>query len=75
MPKAQIFYDEDGTRIREMTFTEPKTFSGRLIPSVLEMKPLNKEGHRTLIVYDEIKFDVPDITEQTFSLRNLKKRF
>ena len=75
LPKAQTFYDEDGTRIREMTFTEPKTFSGRLIPSVLEMKPLNKEGHRTLIVYDEIKFDVPTINEQTFSLRNLKKRF
>ena len=75
LPKAQTFYDEDGARIREMTFTEPKTFSGRLMPSVLEMKPLNKEGHRTLIVYDEIKFDVPDINEQTFSLRNLKKRF
>ena len=39
------------------------------------MQPLKKEGHRTLIIYDDIMFDVPEITEQTFSLRNLKSRF
>lgn len=75
LPMAQAFFDEDGAKIREMTFSEPKTFSGTLMPSILEMKPLNKEGHRTMLVYDEIEFDVPAIEEQTFSLRNLKKRF
>ena len=75
LPVAQTFYDEDGTKVREMTFSEPKTFSGTLMPSILEMKPLNKEGHRTMIVYDEVDFDIPTINEQTFSLRNLKKRF
>ena len=75
LPKAQVFYDEDGTRVRELIFSNPKTLGGRLMPSVMEMKPLNKEGHRTLIIYDDINFDVPAITDQTFSLRNLKKRF
>ena len=75
LPAAQIFYDDDGTKVRVMTFMEPREYHGKLMPSILEMKPLNKEGHRTLVIYDEIIFDVPEITEKTFSMRNLKSRF
>ena len=75
LPKAQIFYDDDGTKVRVMSFQEPKEFNGKIMPSILEMKPLNKQGHRTLIIYDDITFDVSEINEQTFSLRNLKSRF
>ena len=75
LPVSQAFFDEDGEKIRVMTFGEPREIGGRLMPSTLEMKPLNKEGHRTLVIYDEIIFDPPGITEQTFSLRNLKARF
>lgn len=75
LPKAQVFYDDDGTRVREMTFSEPKMYDGRLMPSIMQMKPLNKDGHRTLVIYDDIKFDLPGITEKTFSMRNLKSRF
>ena len=75
LPVSQTFYDEDGEKIRVMTFSEPKEFNGRLMPSVVEMTPLNKQGHHTKVIYDEITFDSPDITEQTFSLRNLKARF
>ena len=39
------------------------------------MTPLNKEGHKTRIIYDAITFNVPGITKQTFSMRNLKSRF
>jgi len=75
LPLSQAFFDEDGEKIRELTFHEPREFDGKLMPSILEMRPLNKEGHLTRIIYDDIKFDVPDITEDTFSLRNLKSRF
>ncbi len=75
LPLAQSFFDDDGTKVREMTFQDPKEFDGVLMPSILEMKPLNKEGHRTLIIYDEITFNVPDVSEKTFSMRNLKSRF
>jgi len=75
LPAAQIFYDDDGTKVRVMTFMEPREYHGKLMPSLLEMKPLNKAGHRTLITYDDIIFDVPKITEKTFSMRNLKSRF
>ena len=75
LPVAQIFFDDDGTRVRELSFHEPKMFDGLLMPSILEMKPLNKEGHMTRIIYESIEFDVQRVSEQTFSLRNLKSRF
>ncbi len=75
IPLAQNFYDDDGKKIRSLVFKEPKEFSGILIPSVLEMVPLNKEGHKTIVKYDALQFDPPGINEDSFSLRNLKSRF
>jgi len=75
LPLSQAFFDEDGNKIRELTFHEPREFDGKLMPSILEMRPLNKEGHLTRIIYDDIKFNAPAITEDTFSLRHLKSRF
>jgi len=75
LPLSQAFFDEDGEKIRELTFHEPKEYHGKLMPSILEMRPLNKEGHLTRIMYDDIRFNVPEITKDTFSLRNLKSRF
>ena len=75
LPLSQAFFDDDGKKIRELTFHEPKEYNGKLMPSILEMRPLNKEGHLTRIMYDDIKFNVPEITKDTFSLRNLKSRF
>ena len=75
LPVAQIFYDDNGKRIRRLTFSEPRDFDGRLMPSIMEMIPLNKKGHRTLIIYEELEFDPGNVNAQTFSLRNLKSRF
>ena len=75
LPLSQAFFDDDGEKIREMTFLEPREYYGKLMPSVMEMRPLNKEGHLTRITYDDIKFNVPEITRNSFSLRNLKSRF
>ena len=75
IPKAQIFYDDDLVKVREMIFLEPKEFDGRLMPSIIEMRPLDKAGHLTRIIYEAITFNADSITEDTFSLRNLKSRF
>lgn len=75
LPVSQIFYDDNGERIRRLDFREPKFYDGKLMPSIMEMIPLKKKGHRTLIIYDELTFNPPDVNEQTFSLRNLKSRF
>lgn len=75
LPVSQSFFDDDGEKIRELSFSAPRDYEGRLMPSILEMKPLNKPGHITRITYDDIRFEVPEITQSTFSLRNLKARF
>ncbi len=46
MPVWQRYYDEDGTLVRELTFSEYKTVSGRLIPTRLVMRPLDKAGEK-----------------------------
>jgi outer membrane lipoprotein-sorting protein len=72
MPVWQRYYDEDGKLVRELSFSEYKTVSGRLIPTRLVMRPLDPPGEQTTITYKSIVFDVP-IGAGTFSLRNLKQ--
>jgi len=75
VPVAQNFYDDRGDLIRKLEFTQLKDFSGRMIPSRLEMIPIKKEGNKTIIIYDELRFDPPDVDESIFTLRNLRSRF
>jgi len=70
MPTWHRYYDEDGALVRELTFSDYKTMSGKLIPTRLVMHPTDKAGEQTVIVYDDIIFDVP-INEEMFSLRSL----
>jgi outer membrane lipoprotein-sorting protein len=74
MPIRQRYYDEDGKLVRELSFSEYKTVSGRLIPTRLVMRPLGQGDERTTITYEDIVFDEP-ISEETFSMKNLRKRF
>ncbi len=75
VPVAQNFYDDNGEIIRKLEFSELKDFSGRMVPSRLEMIPMNKEGHKTIVIYDKLEFDPPDVDESVFTLRNLRSRF
>lgn len=72
MPAWQGYYDEDGKLVRERTFSEYKTMGGRLIPTRLVMRPVDKPGEQTTIVFEDITFDAP-ISKETFSLPNLKR--
>jgi len=72
MPVRQRFYDEDGTLVRELTFSEYKTVSGRLIPTRLVMRPMGQAVEQTTITYETINFDGP-VSEETFSKKNLKR--
>jgi len=73
MPLWQNHYDEKGKMMREMVFKEIKTFGDRDIPSVLEVIPKTKEGHKTILRYLEAQFNIP-LDEEIFTLRNLRKR-
>ena len=73
IPLKEIFWDEKGREMRVMEFREVRKFGGREIPSVLEMTPLSKEGHRTVIRYLDVRFD-EKLDDRVFTLRNLQKK-
>ena len=72
VPTWQGYYGDDGKLARDLTFSEYKTKSGKLIPTHLVMQTADKAGAHTTIDYEDIAFDVP-IGAGTFSLPNLKQ--
>ena len=73
IPTWQHFYDETGRLTRVMNFKEIRSFDGKTIPSVMEMIPQNKEGHKTVVRFVDAEFD-KGIDEKVFTRRNLQKR-
>ena len=72
MPVSYLYYDQSGVPVREMTFSGYRTFSGRLLPSMTELRPLNKDGQKTTLIYEELSLDA-DVPESLFSLRELRR--
>jgi len=66
------FYDEEGELVNVMYGSEPRVLGGRLITSKIEMVPTDKEGHSTVIRYEEILFD-QDIPDDFFTPRNMTR--
>ena len=73
IPVWQHFYDEQGNLMRVLNFEEIKTFNGKVTPSVMEMLPQNKEGHKTVVRFVNATFD-SKIDDKIFTRRNLQKR-
>jgi len=65
------YYDEDDYLVKTELATEIKTMDGRLIPSKFELIPEEEEGHKTMVVMDEILFNKP-ISDGFFSQQNMK---
>ncbi len=72
-PLRQDFFDEEGERLRVMRFSDYRPVGERHVPHLWTMTPLDKEGHETRIVVEEIEFDV-DLDSKIFTTRNLKRR-
>ncbi|MEQ9402079.1 MAG: outer membrane lipoprotein-sorting protein [Cyclobacteriaceae bacterium] len=65
-------YDEEGFLINEVLFREIKSLGGRMLPSVLEFIPAEKEGHKTVIRYHEVDYKA-SISSGFYSLQNMKR--
>ncbi len=72
MPQWGRYYDENDAIVRVLTYSEFRSFDGRLVPTVMDMSPRNKPGERTTIRYQELEFDI-DVNEAFFSLQRLKR--
>jgi outer membrane lipoprotein-sorting protein len=44
----------------------------RIMPTHLEMIPADKPGHKTIMVFEDIDFNI-DIDESFFSIQNMKR--
>jgi len=66
------YYDEDGYLVKTEFGSEVKTMDGRKIPSKIEIVPADKENQKTVLIIDEIKFNVP-LKDGFFSQQNMKR--
>ncbi|WP_440999050.1 outer membrane lipoprotein-sorting protein [Fodinibius sp. SL11] len=66
------FFDEKQEIVRVMEGSEINEIGGRLIPTRMEMNPLQEEGKKTIMIYEDIAFDI-DISERFFSIQNMKR--
>ena len=66
------YYDEDDYLIKTELAYDMKTMGGRLIPSKFELIPEEEEGHKTVVVMDDIKFNEP-LPDSFFSQQNMKR--
>jgi hypothetical protein len=65
------FYDEDMKLVNTITGFNPKSFGRRKLLTEMEVIPANKPNHKTVLKYEQLKFDVP-LREDFFSIQNLK---
>ena len=73
LPVREDFYDERGTLIRVMTFSDIRTLGGRTVPTRWEMRPVARPGNLTTVVMTRAMYDQP-IGSDVFTQRNLEKR-
>lgn len=73
LPVRLEFYDERGSVVRVLTYSDIKAIGGRTIPTKWEMRPVAKPGNVTTIVLERATFNEP-IGAEIFTQRNLSKR-
>ena len=64
-------YDEYGDLVSSIHFSEVKNLGGREYPTVMEMIPHDKSGHKTIIKTQKADFNV-DLNERFFSQQNMR---
>lgn len=66
------YYDEDGVLVDIMTGSDVKMLGGKLLPSKMEMIPVDKPGQKTVLIYNSMKFD-QSIDDNFFTVQNMQK--
>ena len=66
------FYDEDDELVRLMEGSEIKKMDDRIVPTRMEMIPMNEKGQKTVVTYDQMEFNI-DISQSFFSIQNMKR--
>jgi hypothetical protein len=70
-PLHELFYDEDGAKVRELRFSDHRTIDGRVVPMTMVMRPLDGSNEYTKITYKRLSFS-EKLSESFFTLQKLK---
>lgn len=66
------FYDEDGFLVNTEILTDVKKMDDRFMPTRMEMIPADEDGHKTILIFKNTKFNV-NLKESFFSQQNMKR--
>lgn len=66
------FYDEKGVLITILQASDIRTFDGRRLPARMEMIPVAKPGHKTILQYESLKFGVR-LSDDFFTVQNMRR--
>jgi len=66
------FYDEDNYLVNTEILLDIKMMDDREMPTRMEMIPADEEGHKTILIFNKIDFDVK-IKDSFFSQQNMKR--
>jgi hypothetical protein len=72
IPVKEEYYDEKGQIMRTINYQDIREFDGRKIPATLELTPRQKEGHKTMLKYRLMRFNIK-LDQDIFSDRNLRR--
>jgi outer membrane lipoprotein-sorting protein len=73
IPLSTLYYDEENTLVRTISFEDVRRISGRWIPLRMIVKPEDKPKERTEMDYRKLEFDV-SLPKDFFSIRTLRSR-
>lgn len=65
------YYDEEGYLVNMMNSSKIVNLGGKMLPSEMEMIPVDKPGQKTVLIYNRLVFDVP-IEDSFFTVQNMK---
>ncbi|MGD9931392.1 MAG: outer membrane lipoprotein-sorting protein [Mangrovibacterium sp.] len=66
------FYDEDDELVNTEILSDIKLMDDRIMPTRLEMIPADKPGQKTIMIFENIQFNVK-LDESFFSIQNMKR--
>ena len=66
------YYDENGSLVKSFFGSKIKLFGDRKLPAHWEMVPQNASGNKTILEYNELRFNV-SLNSDYFSLQNMKR--
>ncbi len=73
IPVTVDYYDEDGEPVRTIEFDNVENISGRWVPLIMRIKPVESPGELTEMIYESLEFDI-DLEDDLFSISSLRRR-